>query len=145
MSEQAQRRAQDMTARDLTVQLGDQLSQLVREEAALAKAELFAYARRSVIGGELLTGAALAAGTCWLVMVAAAIAGIAVGLPVWAAALIVGAALAAGAGALALLGIRRLPRDTPLAMTIDSVRELGDLATRARELGDLAVKARGRR
>lgn len=34
-----------MSARELTVQLGDQLSQLVKEEIALGKAELFASAR----------------------------------------------------------------------------------------------------
>lgn len=134
MSEQVQRRTQDMTARELTTQLADQMSRLMREEVALAKAELFASARQSVVGGGMLTAAAVVGLTCWLAMVAAAIAGIAVGLPVWASALIIGAALAAAAGALALLGMRRLARGTPpLKMTIDSVRgELSDLATRMR-------------
>jgi biopolymer transport protein ExbB/TolQ len=67
-------------------------------------------------------------------MVAAAIAGIAEGLPVWAAALIIGGALGMVAGILALLGIRRLGRGMPpLKLTVDSVRdELNDLATRMR-------------
>ena len=137
MSEEVQRRAQDMTARELTVQLGEQLGQLVREEMALAKAELFASARQSVLGGGMLGAAALVGVTCWLVMVAAAIAGIAAGLPVWAAALIVGGALGATAGALALLGGRRLARGTPpLQMTIGSVKD---------ELHDLAARVRARR
>ena len=132
MSEQVQRRAQDMTARELTVQLGDQLSRLVKEEIALAKAELFASGRQSVLGGGMLGAAAVAGFTCWLVMVAAAVAGIAAGLPVWAAALIVSGALGAVAGLLALLGIRRLARGTPpLQLTIGSIRdELSDPATR---------------
>ena len=132
MSEQVQRRAQDMTARELTVQLGDQLSRLVKEEIALAKAELFASGRQSVLGGGMLGAAAVAGFTCWLVMVAAAVTGIAAGLPVWAAALIVGGALGAAAGLVALLGIRRLARGTPpLQLTIGSIRdELSDPATR---------------
>jgi hypothetical protein len=132
MSEQVQHRAQDMTTRELTVQLGDQASRLVKEEMALAKAELSASARQSVLGGGMLGAAAVTGFTCWLVMVAAAVAGIAAGLPVWAAALIVGGALGAAAGLLALLGIRRLARGTPpLKLTIGSIRdELSDLATR---------------
>jgi hypothetical protein len=134
MSEQVQRRAQGMTTGELTIQLGDQVSRLVKEEMALAKAELFASARQSVLGGGMLGAAAVAGFTCWLAMVAAAIAGIAAGLPAWAAALIVGGALGAAAGLLTLLGTRRLARGTPpLKLTIDSIRdELSDLATRVR-------------
>jgi hypothetical protein len=63
-------------------------------------------------------------------MVAAAIAGIAAGLPVWASALIVGGVLGIAAGGLAMLGRSRLTRGAPpLQMTADSVRkELGQLA-----------------
>src|SRR5258708_6224538 len=48
-----------MTTGELTVQLGDQVSRLVKEEMALAKAELFASGRQSVLGGGLLAAAAL--------------------------------------------------------------------------------------
>jgi hypothetical protein len=124
-----------MTTRELTTQLGEQLGQLMKEEMALAKAELFASARQSVLGGGMLSAAAMMGLTCWLVMVTAAIAGAAAGLPVWAAALIVGGALAAAAGTLALLGRRHLARGTPpLTMTIGSLKkELNDLAARVRE------------
>jgi hypothetical protein len=123
-----------MSARELTVQLGEQLGRLVKDEIALAKAELFASARQSVLGGELLSAAAVIGLGSWLAMVAAAIAGIAAGLPIWAAALIVGGALGALAGFLALLGARRLGRGMPpLKLTIDSMRdEMNDLATRVR-------------
>jgi hypothetical protein len=133
-SEQAQRPDKDLTTRELTAQLGHQLSRLMRDEVALAKAELFASARQSVLGDGMLTAAVIAGLTSWLAMVAAAIAGIAAGLPVWAAALIIGGALAALAGGLALLGIRRLTRGLPpLRMTAGTIRaEAGDLAARVR-------------
>jgi Putative Actinobacterial Holin-X, holin superfamily III len=134
VSEQVQRRAQDMTTRELTAQLGDQFSQLAKEEIALARAELFASARQSMLGGGMLGAAAVVGLTCWLAMVAAAIAGIAAGLPVWAAALIVGGALGVAAAVLGLLGTRRLARGTPpLEMTIGSIKDgLNDLAARVR-------------
>jgi Putative Actinobacterial Holin-X, holin superfamily III len=126
---------------ELTHQLGEQLSKLVREEIALAKAEAFASGRQAVLGGGLLSGAAVAGHTAWLAMAGAAVAGIAVVLPVWAAALIVGGALAAIAGVLAVLGRGRLRRAVPLRMTTDSVRkELSGLAAS----GSAAVNGRGR-
>lgn len=122
----------DMSVRDLTVQLGEQMSRLVREEIALAKAELFADTRQAVMGGGLLSGAALAGHTAWLAMAVAAGAALALVLPVWAAALIVAGLLAAIAGVLALLGRGRLRRGVPLRMTMRSVRKIrGDLAAAA--------------
>ena len=132
MSDGSAAKPGDMSVRDLTVQLGEQMSRLVREEIALAKAELFAGTRQAVMGGGLLSGAALAAHTAWLAMAVAAGAGLALVLPVWAAALIVAGGLAAIAGLLALLGRGRLRRSVPLRMTIRSVRKVrGDLAVAA--------------
>jgi Putative Actinobacterial Holin-X, holin superfamily III len=112
------------SARELAVRLGGQLSALVREELALAKAELFASARQAILGGVLLATAAVLGLTGWLALVAAAIAGLASALPLWASALITGGALVLLAGALAALGRARLARGTPpLAMTAASVRE----------------------
>jgi hypothetical protein len=132
---------------ELTHQLGEQLSRLVREEIALAKAEMFASGRQAVLGGGLLSGAALAGHTAWLAMAAAAVAGIAVVLPVWAAALIVGGALAVIAGILALLGRGRLRRATPLRMTAESVRkELSGLAVSgSTAVNGAAANGKGRR
>lgn len=137
LSQRPSKESKEMSARELTVQLGEQLGRLIKDEVALAKAELFANARQSMLGGELLSAAAIVGLGSWLAMVAAAIAGIAVGLPVWAAALIVGGALGALAGFLALLGARRLNRGMPpLKLTIDSVRdELTDLASKVRTRG----------
>jgi membrane protein implicated in regulation of membrane protease activity len=126
-----------MSARELTVQLGEQMGRLVKDELALAKAEIFASARQSMLGGELLSVAAVVGLGAWLAMVAAAIAGIAAGLPVWASALIVGGALGMIAGLLALLGIRRLSRGMPpLKLTLNSVKD---------ELTGIAAKVRTRR
>lgn len=134
MSDYVQRPAQEMTVRELTAQLGDELTLLVKDEIALAKAELFASSRQYVLGGGMLTGALITGLTSWLALVAAAVAGIAAGLPVWAAALLVGAVLGTGAAGLALLGIRRLARGAPpMPMTIGSLRAgLAELAGRAR-------------
>ena len=117
---------------ELISSLTEQMTRLVRAELALARAELFANARQAVLGGGLLTAAAVAGFTAWLAMVAAAIAGIAEGLPVWAGALIVGGALAALAGVLALLGRARLARGMPpLPLTTDTVkRDVAELAHR---------------
>jgi hypothetical protein len=109
---------------ELISSLTGQISRLVRAELALARAELFASGRQAALGGGLLTGAAVVGFTAWLAMVAAAIAGIAEGLPVWASALIIGGALAALAGLLALIGRARLVRGMrPLPMTTDTVRK----------------------
>jgi hypothetical protein len=114
---------------ELTVHLTEQVMRLVRAELALARAELFARGRQAVLGGGLFAAAALVVLGGWLALVAAAIAGIAEALPVWASALIVGAALCAIAGALALAGRARLKRGMPpLSMTAGSVRtELHEL------------------
>jgi hypothetical protein len=113
----------EVSARELTVRLGEQAGVLLRREIALAKAELFAKARQAAMGGGLLTTAALLGLTGWLALVAAAIAGIATALPVWAAALIVGAALLALAGVLARPGLRHLSAGAqPPRLTAQSLR-----------------------
>lgn len=119
----------ELSARELTAHLGEQLTRLVRQELALARAELFASGRQAVVGGGLLGTAGVVGFGAWLALVAAGIAAIAEGLPVWASALIVAAALGILAGGLALLGRSRLARSAPpLSMTTASVRrELGEL------------------
>ncbi|MBO0820573.1 MAG: phage holin family protein [Nocardiopsaceae bacterium] len=124
--------AGEPSTRELTSRLGQQLTTLVRSELALARAELFTRGRQAVMGGGLFAGAGVAGLGAYLVLLAAAVAGIAVALPVWASALIVGGALAALAGVLALGGRRRLARGVPpLQMTTDTVRrDLAELTSR---------------
>ena len=110
---------------DLVRALLSDVSLLVRKEAELATIEL--KAKASEVGGAAaLLGAGavvamLAAGT----LVAAAVLGLAIVLPAWVAALIVGVVLLALAAVLAVLGRSRLRAATPLAPTdtIDTVRE----------------------
>lgn len=113
----------DQSIPALISSLTEQTSKLVRAELALARAELFANARQAVAGGGLLSLAAVLGLTAWLAMVAAAIAGIAERLPVWASALIIGGALGLGAALLGLGGRARLARGMPpLPMTSGTVR-----------------------
>ena len=58
MIRQAQHSTEDLTARELAVQLSDQMAQLVRTEIALARAELFVATRQAMLGGAMLIGAA---------------------------------------------------------------------------------------
>ena len=115
--------AQNASVRELVGQLGVQVAQLMRDEFALAKAELFAQGRQGVMGSGMLAAAALLGLTGWLALVAAGIAGIAVALPVWAASLIIGGALLLAAGFLAARASRRLSRGAPpLQRTAQSIR-----------------------
>jgi hypothetical protein len=108
---------------ELAARLTEQVTRLARAELALARAELLARGRRAVTGGGLFAAAGVLGLSGWLALVAAAVAGLAEALPVWASALIVGAALTAAAGVLALAGRSRMRRGLPpLSMTAASVR-----------------------
>ncbi len=135
MTRQADPPASDHSVHDLTAQLGSQLAQLLRDEVALARAELFARARQAATGSMLAAAAALFGLTGWLALVAAGTAGIATVLPVWAAVLIVGGFLLLVAGLLALLGRRRIAAAEPLALplTTDSLRR--DVAVVKAQMG----------
>lgn len=122
------------TVGTLSAQAGVQAAALLGQEAALAKAELRASARQAVRGGIPLTAAALLGGSAWLAALAAAILGLSVALPPWAAALIITAGLGAAGGVLAMIGGRRLGRVSPgLPLTTESLRQaMRELAQRAR-------------
>ena len=98
---------------ELVSQLSEQTSRLVRDELQLALAELKQKGKQAGIGAGL-TGAAGSVALYGLgALVIAVIAALALVLPVWAAALIVGAALLGLAGVLALAGMRQVKRATP--------------------------------
>ena len=123
MSKQEGSAPSELSAGELTVQLGSQVSQLLRDELALARAELFARARQAILGGGMLSAAALLGLTGWLALVATVIAGIAVALPVWAATAIVGGFLVLAAGGIAMRGGRRLSSIAPMTLTAESIRQ----------------------
>lgn len=95
--------------RDLSVEM----TTLVHEEVELAKAELAQKGKRIGLGAGFFGGAGVMGLLGAAAFVAAAIAGIATVLPVWAAALIVGGALAAVAGIIAMLGLTEVAQANP--------------------------------
>lgn len=133
MSDQAAT-SREPTTRELSAQLVVQLAELAGQEVALAKAELYATARKAGAGLVLGMVAGLLGFTAWLTFVAAAIAGIAVALPAWAATLIIGGGLAALGGVLGLMAARRLSAvSSPMPLTTDSVvRDLREIREKAR-------------
>jgi uncharacterized membrane protein YqjE len=128
MAEQvSQQPAEDLRDRpigELVQQMSEQVSRLVREELRLAQLELAQKGKRAGIGVGLFGGSGLLS----LYGLAAIIAGVALllalVLPPWAAALIVGGVLLAMAGVAALLGKRQVSQATPPTpqQTIDSVK-----------------------
>ncbi|MEV6650959.1 phage holin family protein [Streptomyces sp. NPDC051219] len=109
---------------ELVKQASEQLSDLVREELALARAELKDKGRRAGRGGGLYGGAGIMGLFAFQALVVAAIAALALVIPVWAAGLVVAGLLAVLAALLALLGRKETRRATPLApeRTVESVR-----------------------
>lgn len=104
---------QDKSTPELLKELAGQTTTLVHQELELAKAELGAKGKRLGIGAGLFGGAGLFAVLGLAALVTCAIAGISEALPVWLAALIVGAALFAVAGVLALGGTSEAQRAAP--------------------------------
>ncbi|OBK18623.1 phage holin family protein [Mycobacterium asiaticum] len=123
MSLDANRNA-DASTGELMAQLSAQTSRLVRDEMRLAQKELLRSAKHAGIGAGLFGAAGLLAFFGMAGLITAAIAALALALPTWAAALIVGAALLAAAGAAALMSRRQAKEVTPAAPeTVASVKK----------------------
>ena len=110
---------------ELVKELSREVSQLVREEIALAKAEMTQKGKHAGIGAGMLSGAAVLA----LAAVGGSMAFLMLVLdswmPGWLAALIVTIAYAAAAALLARRGKERISHATPPVptQTIESVKE----------------------
>jgi len=98
---------------ELVKRLSTQLSELVRRELELARAELTAKGKRAGAGAGLAGAGGVVALYGVGALIAAAIAGLATVLPVWLSALIVGVVLLLVAGVLALAGRSQLQQATP--------------------------------
>ncbi|MCB0942014.1 MAG: phage holin family protein [Mycobacterium sp.] len=98
---------------ELLSQLSGQTLRLVRDEIRLAQREFQESARHAGKGAGLISAAGLLAVLGLATLIAAAVAGLAVVLPVWAAALIVGVVLLGLAGVSALVSRREVERVTP--------------------------------
>ncbi|WP_333767783.1 phage holin family protein [Streptomyces sp. IBSBF 2435] len=109
---------------ELVQRASQQLTELVRGELRLAQAEMTEKGKRYGKGGGLFGGAGLVGFLMLQALVASAIAGLAVPLPLWAAALIVTAVLGAVAAVLALTGKKQVSRAAPPAPqeTIENVK-----------------------
>ncbi|MFE6775457.1 phage holin family protein [Streptomyces sp. NPDC057702] len=119
---------------ELVQRASQQLSQLVRDEMRLARAEMTQKGRRFGRGGGLLGGAGLVGVLALQALVATAIAALALALDVWVAALVVTAVLAGVAGLLAILGRQQISKAAPPApeQTVDSVRaDVAEIKERA--------------
>jgi membrane protein len=114
----------DSSAGDLVKQLSEQVSRLVRDELKLAGNEMASKGSRAAKGAGLFGGSGVIALFGIGCLLAAAIAGLALVLAVWLAALIVGAALLAVAGVAILIGRGQLKQAVPPVpeRAVDSVK-----------------------
>jgi Flp pilus assembly protein TadB len=114
----------DASIGELMSQLSAQVSRLVRDEMRLAQKEFQQSAKHAGLGMGLLSVAGLLAFFGVASLIAAGIAALALALPVWAAALIVGAAILSVSGIVALLSRKQVREVTPAApQTIANVKK----------------------
>lgn len=114
----------DASIGELLTQLSAQTSRLVRDEMKLAQHEIRESVRHAAKGAGLLSAAGILGFLSAATLVAAAVAGLALVLPLWASALIVGVALLAAAGVAALVSRREAAHVTPAApKTVANLRE----------------------
>ena len=121
---------------ELLQQATQQTQTLVRQELQLAQLELQQKGRRAGAGAGLFGAAGLTALFGVGALVAAAIVGLATAVDAWLAALIVGVALLALAGAMALIGKGQIGRATPPVpeQAAESVRrDIDDVKGRVQE------------
>ncbi len=109
---------------ELVRRASEQLSTLVRDEIELARTELTQKSKRAGLGAGMFGAAGVMALFGVMALLTGAILGIAVVLPAWAAALIIGGGLMLFAGMIAVAGRQSLKRAMPASPTetIDSVR-----------------------
>lgn len=98
---------------ELISHISEQLSTLVRDEMRLAQLELQQKAKKAGFGAGLFGGAGALGFYGLGALIAAAILGLAVALPAWLAALIVGVAVLALAGLLTLGGAMEVRSSAP--------------------------------
>ena len=113
----------DRTIGQLVADASHDLSQLLRSEVALAKAELKDEAKQGALGAGLFAGAAFfgLVGFLFLLVMVALI--IAIWLPEWAGFGIVAVLLLAVAGVFALLGLNRIKKVGPPERTIATSKQ----------------------
>ncbi len=111
-------REPDLSRRDesmgeLFKELSGDLSTLMRQELALAQAEMTEKGKKAGLGIGMLGAAGIVAFVTYMAFTAALIALLSTAMRVWIAALIVTVVYAAIAGGLALIGKNRVSQATP--------------------------------
>ena len=104
---------EDASIGELVARITEETSTLVRDELRLAQLEMTRKGKYAGIGAGLLGGGALFAVYAVGTLVAAAVLGLALVVPGWAAALIVSAVLLVLAGVAALLGKKEITEAVP--------------------------------
>jgi Putative Actinobacterial Holin-X, holin superfamily III len=113
----------DASIGELMSQLSAQTSRLVRDEMRLAQREFQASVKHAGMGAGLFSVAGLLAFFGLAAFISAAVAGLSLVLPVWAAALIVGVILFMAAGVAALVSKKQADEVTPAApKTVENVK-----------------------
>jgi Flp pilus assembly protein TadB len=119
-----QAKVQDSSAAELVKQLSEQVSRLVRDELRLAQLEMTSKGKRAGLGIGMLGGGGILALYGVGCLLAAAVIALAMTVPAWLAALIVGAAVLAVSAVAALLGKGKLSKATPVVpeQAVESVK-----------------------
>jgi hypothetical protein len=114
----------DNSIGDLLKQLSEETSTLVKQEFALARAELEQQGKRAGVGAGMVGGAGVA-GLLMLGALTATLIGVLdTAMAFWLAALIATVLWAAVAGVLALQGKSKIQQATPPApQTVDTIKE----------------------
>jgi Flp pilus assembly protein TadB len=117
-------KSQDASIGELVTQLSAQTTRLVRDEMKLAQTEFRETVKHAGLGAGLLSVAGLFAVLGLATFVTAAIAALALVLPLWAAALVIGVVLFAVAGIAGLVSKKQLQQTDPVPeQTISSVKQ----------------------
>jgi uncharacterized membrane protein YqjE len=124
MTDQRSADPRDQSIGELLKQLSEETGTLVRQELALARAELEQTGKRAGLGAGMLGGAGVAGLLTLGALTATLIAVLDTGMVTWLAALIVTIVWAAIAGVLALQGRNKIKQATPAApQTVETVKE----------------------
>lgn len=123
----------DTSVGQLVSQLSTQTSRLVRDEMRLAQQEFRESAKHAGIGAGLLSVAGLLAALGLATLIASAVAALSLVLPLWAAALIIGAVLLGAAGVAGLISKKQVEQTSPVPRrTVDNVKQDIDEVKEAR-------------
>jgi hypothetical protein len=105
--------APDASTGELIRQAADQISRLVRDELALARAEMTQKGKRAGVGAGLVGGGGLLALYGVGALLTAVVLALAEAMPAWLSALIVGVVLLAAAALLAVFGRKEVRQAAP--------------------------------